>query len=265
MLDQFPTNTALDPSPNDFLTSDRLNRLRDALEGSYEILNMSSQLRPVLMYWLRREVSVEACASEQIWPAKERVPELTFLYNKWMEKHDPIALGFTEDQVRAKILVAPGVERWALWNWGNRLKTIFLAKKVGLDKASCRLIRVKDKYWANELYHRALAQEATFEELAWKFGEGSERIQGGLIPLQNLKKMPVGLDSLLPTLNLEEITKPLRLGDEFGIVQLLIWDPAKLDSDTKKLLLDQEFSIWLKEMIKILEQRLRFMLVTQNV
>ena len=75
-----------------------------------------------------------------------------------------------------------------------------MQKKNTLDRACCRILRISDKNFANELYHRVLAKETSFEDAARQFGEGPERLQGGLIPMQPLLSMPFGLGVVLERL-----------------------------------------------------------------
>ena len=88
--------------------------------------------------------------------------------------------------------------------------------------------RISDKNFAM-VYHRVLAKETSFEDAARQFGEGPERLQGGLIPMQPLLSMPFGLGVVLERLRIGEISTPLRLGKVFCLVELLKFTPCKLE------------------------------------
>ena len=115
----------------------------------------------------------------------------------------------TAEQLRDKIRVAPASILWARKQWKHRIASLFLERKDSLDKASCRLLRSNNKDLLMELYHRIKNGEQTFEELSMRFGEGPERINGGLIPEQSLEKLPLGLAKVIVNLKIGHLSIPL--------------------------------------------------------
>lgn len=231
-------------------------QLHRLLSESLELLALSGQLPSVLGYWVRLELSREAAADEGIWPSQEREVEVATLRDAWLAKRDPEATGLNEEQLVCKLSVQPGSLRWARFHWHQRLDSLFLARKAELDKASCRLLRLSDKFLAQELYYRVLAKEASFEELAARFGEGPERSQAGLIPMQSLSGMPLGLEKVLPSLSPGEVTSPQRLGNGFALVQLLQWQPVSRDADIDRVLLKHELQAWVRAVVRHLQHHL---------
>ena len=134
---------------------------------------------------------------------------------------------------------------------------MFLQYKQDLDKASCRMLRVANSAVALEIHHRLLANEASFEQLSMQFATGSERFHGGLIKLQPLSKFPPGLGKILSTLKPGEITKPLRLGKEFCVVQLKEFVPAVLGEVAYQELLSNQLQQWVHGMSAHLKAQLR--------
>ena len=128
-----------------------------------------------------------------------------------------------------------------------------MQKKSDIDRASCRLIRISDKDLATELYHRIKAKETSFEDVARKYGEGTERLQGGLIPMQAMSSMPYGLAPLLERLKPSEVSTPLRLGQGFCMVELLKLTPSKLDESTADMLLREQFKLWVNSVVEVLD------------
>lgn len=133
---------------------------------------------------------------------------------------------------------------WAKEQWGHRIDSLFLQSKDELDQASCRLLRVNQQGLALELYHRLLAEEASFEELSRQFGVGKERFNGGLLKRQSLSRFPEDLGRLLRTLQPGQLSKPLRMGKNFGVVQLEEYLPAVLGDESADLLLKEELRKW---------------------
>ena len=145
---------------------------------------------------------------------------------------------------------------WARTQWGHRLESLFLQSKQDLDQASCRLLRVSNSALALEIHHRLLAEEASFEELSIQFAIGSERFCGGLFQLTPLSKFPVGLVKILRNLKPGEISKPLRLGKEFCVVQLNEFVPAVQGEDTDQQLLSNQLQLWVQRMAAHLKAQL---------
>ena len=200
----------LDPPPEEWLSSARIDSLRSELGGAVPLMRDAGVLPDVLRHWIRRE------------------------------------LGEKEDN-QSVIL------DWASSQWGHRLDSLFLQRKDWLDEVSCRLLRVSQQGLALELYHRLLNEEATFEEVSFKFGLGSERFNGGLYKQQPLINLPKGLGKLLRKLEPGELTKPLRMGDHFAIVQLNDFIPAVHGKSSSLKILELELQQWVNGMTSHLE------------
>jgi parvulin-like peptidyl-prolyl isomerase len=244
-----------DPDPEHWCSPERLERLKRELGASASLLTVAGLLPRVVEYWVRRELA-EEMARLPAWPAEEREAELDELEQAWHAKHDGAARGLSPVQLRQKLLVAPGCSRWARMQWQQRLETLYLERKAQLDRASCRLLRVADKYLALELYHRIRAGESSFEKLALDYGEGPERLQGGLLALQPLAKLPLGLAPVLQQLQPGELTPPQRLGEGFALVQLEAFVPAPLDTAAENALLSQELNAWMRQLLPLLQAQL---------
>ena len=159
--------------------------------------------------------------------------------------------GLDTTTLRAKLQLKRlpcGAEQWA-----HRLDSLFLKSKSQLDRASCRLIRVSNKHLANELYHRIKAGETSFESAARDFGEGAERHQGGLIPMQPLGMMPFGLAPVLEHLVPGQSNQPMRLGDGFCLVELLDFQVSQLNEATAEELLAVQLKLWVNSVVDVLE------------
>jgi len=246
----------IDPAPDEWLNPERLHRLEVSLGANAPFLALSGLLAKAVDYWIRQELAQEAARSIQCWPEEERDAELVQLEQVWRAKHDPAELGLTDEQVRLKLTVQPGCQRWARQQWGHRLETLYLERKPQLDQASCRLIRLSSKHLAMELYHRLRAEEATFEDLAVRHGEGPERFKGGLLPMQPMASLPLGLGPVLARLSPGELTLPLSLGQGYAVVQLVALEPAQFNSAIEAKLLSQELQAWVVAMVPVLRSHL---------
>jgi hypothetical protein len=182
---------------------------------------------------------------DAVWSKADEESLIAELERQWLAKNSLQVAGLNLEELRAKLRVAPAVKRWSRQQWGHRLESLYLQRKSHLDRASCRLLRLRDKDLAHELYHRIKASEASFEQLAFQFGEGPERAQGGLLPLQTLERMPFGLAPLLESLKPGNVSLPLRLNEGFCLVQLECYQPSQFDEVTEELLLSEQLSLWI--------------------
>jgi hypothetical protein len=247
----------IEPTPDLWFTSERQHKLRKTFANCTELLICSGQLKASLHYWLRNEIAIEASLDPEMWPNNDFKLELNNEFEKYSNSSVSSQLAsLSEDSIKQKLMVRSGGMRWAHFQWKNRLQEMFLQNKRSLDKASCCLIRLKDKNLAQEIYHRILADEDSMSSLALKFGQSPENIRGGLISLSPLSELPLGLDKLLPRLKIGEVTAPMRLGDSFALVKLLEMQPSIFDDETEKILLKLELNRWLGMMVSYTTERL---------
>ncbi len=239
----------LEPDPEKWLTPQRLEQLNQQIEGSKKLLKQAGLLRAALGYWVRWEVSLEAN-----WGQDEENTILDDLEKDWLEKSSQSEQKqtYSDNELREKLRVSPGSLVWAREQWSHRLESIYLERKSQLDQASCRLIRVRDKGIALELHHRIKAGETSFEQAAREYGQGSERRNNGLIPMQTLEKMPFGLAPLLVRLEPGRLSLPMRLGEGFCLVQLESFKPSQYDKATEELLLAEQLRLWIDSVVNYL-------------
>jgi len=239
-----PLAAPLEPDPKLWLSQHRLELLQHQLASSSSLLRQAGLWRAALAYWVRWQVSLEAD-----WPVDEEQACLEGMVEKWMAKNTLEDMGLSADELRAKLRVSPAALRWSRQQWGHRLQSLYLQRKSSLDRASCRLLRLKDKNLAHEIYHRIKSSETSFEQAAIEFGRGPERHQAGLLPLQPLERMPYGLAPLLERLEPGRLTMPLRLGEDFCLVKLETFQPSQLDADMEELLLAEQLGLWVDSVV----------------
>lgn len=241
-----------EPDPRQWLTQARLQCLEKQLGPAASLLRQAGMWRAALGYWVRCQLSLEAP-----WPAAEEQASLAALEEQWLAKHSLSDHGLSAAELRQKLRVDPAALRWCHAQWGHRLESLYLQRKSGLDRASCRLLRLTDKNLAMELYHRIKAGETSFEHAALEYGEGPERFQGGLLPLQPLDAMPFGLAPLLVRLDLGQLSMPLRLNQGFCLVQLVKRQLSQLDAATGDALLLEQLALWVDSVVELLVTDLR--------
>lgn len=241
-----------DPDPVIWLTESRLKQLERDLLSSRYTLALGGGLVTALRDWLRQQLALEAP-----WSDEERSKIISERKKKWKNKLNLEDLGLSNIELGVALCVDPGCEAWAAHQWNHRLESLFLKHKSELDCASCRLLRVSDKGLAIELYHQIKSKENSFDVLSFRYGMAPEKNNGGLIPLQQLSKLPYGLDKILPKLSPGEVLRPQRLGEHLALVQLETWQPAVFNEASKRMLLTAELEKWLEAAGKIVLAHLK--------
>ncbi len=225
MMTSKPVST--DPDVFAWCDEARIESLINQIGPALPLLVDSNLLRSAITFWIKKQVLLE------------------FL----TEKDHTEAMSDRNKANQALL-------RWARSAWGHRLENLYLAEKHHLDRVSCSLLRVKDQYLAFELYHRLKAEESSFDELSWKFGQGQERRQGGRFNNQRIQSIPEALHPILRTMKEGSVSKPHKFSEWYGIIFLDNFSPAQFDEDTKNLLLKAELNKWLAKVVGVLESHL---------
>ncbi len=244
-------NAPTEPDPRSWLTEERCEQLIQLTSSVRPLLQQAGLWRATLVYWVREQVSLEAC-----WDPQDEQNTLEELEKQWHLKAPPDGQSFDQSTLRAKLRVKPASARWSREQWEHRLESLFLESKSHLDRASCRIIRLRSKTLAAELYHRIKAEETSFGVVARDFGEGPERLREGLIPLQPLGSMPFGLAPVLEHLTPGKMSKPMRLGKGFCLVELIEFQISQLDEVTAEALLAEQLRLWIDSVVDEMETTL---------
>jgi parvulin-like peptidyl-prolyl isomerase len=134
--------------------------------------------------------------------------------------------------------------------WGPKLESYFLQRKASLDRVLYSLIRTKEPGLAQELYFRINDDGQPFADLAREYSEGQEAQTGGLIGPVELSVPHPSLAKILSISQPGQLWPPTRVGEWYVVVRLEKFLPAKMDDSTLQRLLDELFSVWLKEEIE---------------
>ena len=126
---------------------------------------------------------------------------------------------------------------------------MFLDQKDRFDQVTFNMVRlrIEQKYLANELYHRLIAKESQFEEIAMAYGNGPERLPGGCLNKLTLNTPQPKLAARLKRLNAGDISTPFNVAEWILIIEMISTRPAQLDLEIEQTLLDyalQKFLIF---------------------
>ena len=130
-------------------------------------------------------------------------------------------------------------------NFYHKTESHFLQRKNELDIVVYSLIRVKDRFKANELYMRIEEEEADFSELATKFSEGLERKTRGIIGPSPIGKAHPKLAEFIKTSEIRKVQPPIALEGFYLILRVESYDEACLDEFMKEKMSEELLNNWL--------------------
>ena len=157
-------------------------------------------------------------------------------FEKWL-----ISKKLKEESIRLQIKNSLRLNYYCKQKFSNKVQARFLERKSDLDDVMYSLIRLKDILKANELYYRIIEKESKFETISTQFSEGIERDTCGLIgPCQISKTHPL-LRKVLKSSKIGEVSKPFMVDNWVLIIRVESYNHAKLDSKTKKLMIQELF------------------------
>lgn len=165
--------------------------------------------------------------------------------------------GMTLEQLKTFAIRGLKIEKLKQASWDHKVESYFLSRKSKLDKVMYSLIRTKEVGIAQELYFRIQEGEQSFAELAREYSQGPEAQTGGLIgPVETSMAHPV-LTRMLAVSQPGRLWPPTRLGEWLVIVRLEKLIPAQLDESMRRQLLNELFSSWLQEQLRLTMGTLR--------
>ena len=205
----------------EWLLNERLDCFKINHSSILPLLRQSGLLRPLLLYWIKSEVSTLVDPPESL--------NLPSLRSQWIKNNKGQIISLTDQEIDSKLLVPIRLETWCRSVWESSIQGYFLKHKPSLDTVSFRLIRFKDKGLAFEIYHQIVAQEIQFTTAVLEYSCGREVRSGGLLIDQSSSMLPEGFFDLLRRQPKGTLPLPIRAGDEFWIVQLRQINEAVLD------------------------------------
>lgn len=245
MITVKPTKSPLDPDIYDWCDVDRVNRFNFELKPIYKTLLWTNQFRSIAGAWVRRELSIELSESNIVWPKEVYSEKYEESRISWKKNNPDQSFSCDSQETSAWLLSDKLLLDWADNQWGHRLESLYLEKKQFLDVVSCSMLRVTNQNLAFELYQRIKSNEASLEQLSWKYAQGTERKHGGHFNKKRVQDLPKPLIPLLRNLKSGAVLKPRKIGNWFAVIILDEVIQAEFDDKTKKILLSQELNAWL--------------------
>lgn len=129
----------------------------------------------------------------------------------------------------------------------HKAEAHFLERKNQLDQVVYSLLRVKDRFLAQELYLRIRGQEANFADLAAHYAEGPEQRTNGIVGPVPLTQAHPALAERLRTSAPGQLLEPFPIADWWLVVRLESYTPASFDDHTAERMASELFDQWANE------------------
>lgn len=134
-------------------------------------------------------------------------------------------------------------------NWGNKVGSYYLTRKVQLDRVVCSIIQVADGTIAQELYFRICSEPKIFSKLALNYSQGAESFDGGKVGPIPISRLHPTISTQLLLLKPGEISPLFTIDNFYIFVRLEQVVPAQFDDELRQVLLDELFEQWLQSKI----------------
>jgi parvulin-like peptidyl-prolyl isomerase len=123
----------------------------------------------------------------------------------------------------------------------------FLDRKNELDQVVYSLLRLENRFLAQELYLQIESGESNFADLAKQYAEGPERNTNGIVgPVSLTQAHPVLVEKLRVT-QPGILLEPFRISDWWLVVRLERYSPATFDNEISLKMCQELFAEWQKE------------------
>ena len=114
-------------------------------------------------------------------------------------------------------------------NYSSKAEAQFLDRKNDLDNVVYSLLRLGDKFIAQELYLQIESGDSSFADLARKFSEGPEKETNGIVGPVSLTSAHPQLAERLRVSSPGVLLEPFRVSDWWLVVRLENYSPAHFD------------------------------------
>ena len=132
-------------------------------------------------------------------------------------------------------------------NFLPKAEARFLDRKNELDQVVYSLLRLQNRFLAQELFLQIESGESNFADLAKRYAEGLERNTNGIVgPVPLTKAHPV-LAERLRISRPGALLEPFRISDWWLVVRLERYSPATFNDEISDRMCEELFVEWQKE------------------
>ena len=178
----------------------------------------------------------------------------------WAELLD--ALGCSEAEVLERLRHSIRRRSLIRERYAAKSETRFLERKNELDQVVYSLLRLENKFLAQELYLEIESGESNFADLAKRYAEGPERNTNGIVgPVSLTQAHPI----LVEKLKLAQpgiLIEPFPISDWWLVVRLERYAPATFTDEVSEQMCEEIFKSWIDEETATITSQLSY--VTSN-
>ena len=123
----------------------------------------------------------------------------------------------------------------------------FLDRKNELDQVVYSLLRLENRFLAQELYLQIESGESNFADLAKRYAEGPERNTNGIVGPVSLTQAHPALVEKLRVTQPGVLLEPFRISEWWLVVRLERYSPATFSQEISNQMCQELFAEWQKE------------------
>lgn len=212
------------------------------------MLHHTNTLRPLI-----RELIIDdlikglRCPDEILIKIKRRYCEEHDLTDEEGLKSHLYGQGIDETTWEERISKPWKLQAQGLEKYKGQAERFFLDNKLRLDEVTYNLIRVTDADLAHDIYLRIDDGDSTFTELSAQFGEGPEKIKGGLVgPVSMNQGHPLLLERL-HSADTGTLIEPFKVDKWWVIVRVEEVNKSEFNKETCQKICNLLMNEWIEE------------------
>jgi hypothetical protein len=158
-------------------------------------------------------------------------------------------MGVTPAYFKGVVLRELKVEKFKQLQFGRQVEAAFLQMKAELDQVEYSYFRIASCDLAQELYFQLRDDQVGFEALAMKYGMQAGTEQEVKIGPVSLSSLPAQLIQLFRNAQENVVYPPILIEQQFWIVKLDRFSPARLTEATRAALLNRLYTQWMQSQV----------------
>ena len=210
------------------------------------LLDQFNLLKPLVAQLVTSEAIVDVVVSaDQLENARlDLLRQHGFdVMDQWEELLE--ALGCSEDEVIERLRHSIRRRSFILEHYEPKAQTRFLERKNELDQVVYSLLRLKNRFLAQELYLQIEAGESNFADLAKRYAQGPERNTNGIVGPVSLTQAHPTLVEKLKVAQPGVLLEPFRISDWWLVVRLERYAPATFTNEVSEQMCEEMFHAWI--------------------
>lgn len=220
-----------------------------------DTLNAELRRHNLLTTLMQRRVVADAVAQLEIADENLEQARAHFYKKKGINNDEALQVyltnnGMSQDDLDWQIALPLRIRSHCEINYRHKAEAHFLIRKNQLDRVVYSLLRVKDRFLAQELYLRIEAGEANFADLAAQYAEGPEKQTNGIVGPVSLTQAHPALAERLRTISPGVLMPPFQISEWLLVMRLESYTPATFNDDVAERMAEELFNHWVEEETK---------------